>query len=54
MNSQAATKGDVENVIALIQQLNARLDQRFEAIDRRFEAVENRLDRGLSRALTQP
>ncbi len=49
---EAATKGDIESVVLLIQQLIHqleskvdRLDNRFDAVDRRFEAMENRLDR---------
>jgi len=49
MNDQPATKGDLDRVVDLIQQLvqqlSGRIDPRFEAVDRRFEAVENRLDR---------
>jgi septal ring factor EnvC (AmiA/AmiB activator) len=57
---EGATKADLnslgENIIALIQQLGERIDQRFdalsdavekrfEAVEKRFEAVEIRLDR---------
>lgn len=50
---EGATKADLknlgENIIALIQQLGERFDQRFDAlsgaVDKRFEAVEIRLDR---------
>lgn len=42
---EVATKDDLENIIALIQQLGDRFDQRFDAVDKRFDAVENRLDR---------
>jgi len=41
----AATKADVENVIALMHQLVERMDQRFEGIERRFDTIDNRLDR---------
>jgi hypothetical protein len=46
---EAATKADIEDVLALIQQVAERVDQRFEAMDRRldqrFEAIDRRLDR---------
>ena len=49
---EAATRADIEDVLALIQQFAERVDQRFEAIgqrfeamDRRFEAIDRRLDR---------
>jgi septal ring factor EnvC (AmiA/AmiB activator) len=46
---EGATKADLnslgENIIALIQQLGERFDQRFDFVEKRFEAVENRLDR---------
>lgn len=50
--SEPATKEDIENVVALIQQNFERVDRRFESVDRRFESVDrqfevitNRLDR---------
>jgi hypothetical protein len=46
---EVATKADIENVLALIQQVADRVDQRFEAMEqrfeRRFEAIDRRLDR---------
>jgi hypothetical protein len=42
---EAATRADIEDVLALIQQFAERVDQRFEAMDRRFEAIDRRLDR---------
>jgi hypothetical protein len=49
---EPATKGDIENVVLLLEQMTERIDHRFEevdkrfdAVDRRFEVIENRLDR---------
>jgi hypothetical protein len=36
---EAATKADIEDVLALIQQVAERVDQRFEAIDRRLDRM---------------
>ena len=44
MDNQPATKGDIENVVNLIQHMGERMDQRFEAVDRRFEAVDRRFE----------
>ena len=51
-SQDVATKGDIESVLLLIQQLIHqletkvdRLDKKIEGVDRRFEAVESRLHR---------
>ncbi len=42
---EAATKQDIENILALLRQNFERIDRRFESVDRRFDAMESRLDR---------
>jgi hypothetical protein len=37
-----ATKGDIDNIVVLIQDMMGRMDQWFEAVDRRFDGIDRR------------